>query len=535
VPAVRPRLPLILLGLALGLVLVASLGRYALTQQAEALLAEQGFTYAQRRDGLVWLRYRGLQGRGVEAESLEISLLPRPSARVAGVTVDLAALSGGAGSGGEGSARPWLRALRERVPVEVAGLDVRYGEDQVAQGLSGELSPRLRVEGPDASLSRGPAGEIEAALRRTVSWGPLSGAAEASLRCAEVCTLAVTMPAAVLSHPRLAKAPLGPLPLQVTVSGALGGGPVQGEATLGGLRATLSGSVEPTSRAYDLQVEALGLPLEGVVALFDRQIPEAAGATLRGTLGATLHLSGSPLVWSLEPQAEGLAAEGVIGEALTRAGGNLTWRAPAAGGEVRLRSTGPGAPGWVGLNDAGLVPAAFIAAEDAGFYGHRGYDLSAIREALRDAAADPEDLRGGSTISQQLAKNLFLDGNERTLCRKLRELLYALELDRGLGKANILELYVNIVELGPEIYGLREGADAYFLKTPARLSPREAAFLAAILRSPRTSYERAYLGGRVPNARIDAILDNMGRAGVLSPAARDRAQRSSLLFVPPSR
>jgi len=310
---------------------------------------------------------------------------------------------------------------------------------------------------------------------------------------------------------------------------------VQGTAALGGLEATLSGTVDPATRAFDLRVEALGLPLEAVVALFDRQIPEAVGATLRGTVGATLKVSGSPLTWSLEPQAEGLAAEGVIGDALTHVGGNLTWRAPAAGGEVRLRTTGPGAPGWVGLADAGLVPAAFIGAEDAGFWSHRGYDLSAIGEALRDAAADPEALRGGSTISQQLAKNLFLDGNERTLCRKLRELLYALELERGLGKARILELYVNIVELGPEIYGLREGADAYFLKTPARLSPREAAFLAAILRSPRSSYERAYLGGRVPNARIDAILDNMGRAGALSPAARERAQRSGLIFVPPAR
>lgn len=534
-PAVRPRLPLILLGLALGLVCAAGLGRYLLTRQAEAALAAQGFTYTQRMDGLVWLRYRGLQRPGLRADSAEINLLPRPSVRVAGVTVDLAALPQTAAAEDGPPTPGWRRALREQVPVRVRDLTVRYGEELVAEGLSGELSPRLQVEGPDAALSRGPAGAVEASLRRTVDWGPLSGAAEASLRCAETCLLTVSMPAAVIAHPLLAKAPLGPLPVRVEVSGAVAGGPVQGTAALGGLEATLSGTVDPATRAFDLRVEALGLPLEAVVALFDRQIPEAVGATLRGTVGATLKVSGSPLTWSLEPQAEGLAAEGVIGDALTRVGGNLTWRAPAAGGEVRLRTTGPGAPGWVGLADAGLVPAAFIGAEDAGFWSHRGYDLSAIGEALRDAAADPEALRGGSTISQQLAKNLFLDGNERTLCRKLRELLYALELERGLGKARILELYVNIVELGPEIYGLREGADAYFLKTPARLSPREAAFLAAILRSPRSSYERAYLGGRVPNARIDAILDNMGRAGALSPAARERAQRSGLIFVPPAR
>ena len=155
-------------------------------------------------------------------------------------------------------------------------------------------------------------------------------------------------------------------------------------------------------------------------------------------------------------------------------------------------------------------------------------------EVLDEAGAEGrlDGLRGASTITQQLAKNLFLDGR-RTLRRKLRELVYAVELERALGKRRILELYLNVVEFGPEIYGVRAAADRYFLKRPERLSAREAAFLAAILPSPRTSYERAYLGGRVPDRRIDAILDNMARLGSLRPEEVEAAKRAPLRFVPP--
>jgi membrane peptidoglycan carboxypeptidase len=175
-----------------------------------------------------------------------------------------------------------------------------------------------------------------------------------------------------------------------------------------------------------------------------------------------------------------------------------------------------------------------IAAEDSGFYRHNGFDPASIQAAL-DQALGGGDLRGGSTITQQLCKNLFLDGRDRSLARKLRELLYALELDRHLPKERILELYINVVELGPELFGVGQAADAYFLKHPARLSPREAAFLAAILPAPRSLGERAWLGGPTPEARMSRVLDNLGLARAISPDTLERARRERLIFVPPPR
>ena len=138
-------------------------------------------------------------------------------------------------------------------------------------------------------------------------------------------------------------------------------------------------------------------------------------------------------------------------------------------------------------------------------------------------------VRGGSTLTQQLAKNLFLRG-DRTYARKLQELLYAVELERELGKPRILELYLNVVEWGPDLVGAKEAAEAYFLKEPKGLLPEEAAFLASILRSPRGSWAREYRDGRVNGRRLAWILDNM--VG-LDPAERAAALDRDVHFVPP--
>jgi len=139
--------------------------------------------------------------------------------------------------------------------------------------------------------------------------------------------------------------------------------------------------------------------------------------------------------------------------------------------------------------------------------------------------------RGGSTLTPQLAKNLFLDGT-RTYARKARELLYAVEMERELGKQRILELYLNVVEWGPGIYGARRAADAYFLKSPAGLLPEEAAWLASILPSPRSGWTDQYLRDRPNLGRVGQILDQMAD---LDPDARAAAKGRRVRFVPPAR
>jgi monofunctional biosynthetic peptidoglycan transglycosylase len=133
-----------------------------------------------------------------------------------------------------------------------------------------------------------------------------------------------------------------------------------------------------------------------------------------------------------------------------------------------------------------MAPAlrhAVIVAEDANFYRHHGIDWEAAWEALERNVEERRLYRGGSTITQQLAKNLYLDP-EKTLWRKFTEALIALRMERRLKKARILELYLNVVEWGRGIYGADAAARHYFNTLAAELTIQEAAWLAAILPSP---------------------------------------------------
>ncbi|MDR4466998.1 MAG: monofunctional biosynthetic peptidoglycan transglycosylase [Nitrospira sp.] len=127
---------------------------------------------------------------------------------------------------------------------------------------------------------------------------------------------------------------------------------------------------------------------------------------------------------------------------------------------------------------------AVVAAEDASFFTHEGFDWEGIRGAALSNLEAGQLKRGGSTITQQLAKNLYLS-SERSLVRKAREALIARSLERHLTKKRILELYLNIAEWGKGVYGA-EAASRHHFKKPSRdLTADEAAWLAAILPSPR--------------------------------------------------
>jgi len=141
---------------------------------------------------------------------------------------------------------------------------------------------------------------------------------------------------------------------------------------------------------------------------------------------------------------------------------------------------------WVPLSE--IAPAlqhAVIVSEDASFYFHDGFDWEGIKEAaLRNVEAG-KLARGGSTLTQQLAKNLYLSSH-KTFLRKAEEALITYALERDLTKKRILELYLNVVEWGKGVYGAEAAARHHFGKHAADLSEEEAALLAAMLPSPRT-------------------------------------------------
>ena len=135
------------------------------------------------------------------------------------------------------------------------------------------------------------------------------------------------------------------------------------------------------------------------------------------------------------------------------------------------------------------LPRSVVAAEDAKFCRHHGIDWGALREAIDDAG-DGEVVRGGSTITQQVAKNLFLWPG-RSVVRKALEFPLAIWLDLVLPKPRILEIYLNIAEFGPTgQFGAQTGATYAFGHGASAVSPREAALLAAILPNPHTRSAR---------------------------------------------
>jgi len=171
---------------------------------------------------------------------------------------------------------------------------------------------------------------------------------------------------------------------------------------------------------------------------------------------------------------------------------------------------------WVGYTHVSQeLKRAVLVAEDDAFFQHEGVDLEQLQESLELDWLKGRFARGGSTITQQLAKNLYLSPSKNPL-RKLRELIIARRLEAELKKARILELYLNVIEWGDGIYGAEAAAQTYFREPAADLDPNEAALLAGAIINPRL------LNPARPTARLlrrqRLILRRMGLVSPPSPS-----------------
>lgn len=169
---------------------------------------------------------------------------------------------------------------------------------------------------------------------------------------------------------------------------------------------------------------------------------------------------------------------------------------------------------WRSLDDISpRLVEAVIAAEDSTFCSHRGFDMKAIEKAL-ESNARGRRVRGGSTISQQTAKNVFL-WSDRNWVRKGMEAGYTILIEAFWSKRRIVEVYLNVAEWAPGVYGAEAAAQHWFGKSAADLTPREAARLAAILPSPRR-YQAASPGPYVRRraSRIQAAMGTVRNDGL---------------------
>jgi len=167
------------------------------------------------------------------------------------------------------------------------------------------------------------------------------------------------------------------------------------------------------------------------------------------------------------------------------------------------------------------VPAAFVAIEDRRFYSHAGFDAVGMARALVADLGQGKAAQGASTITQQLARNLFLT-SDRTVERKGVELIYAIELEQKYSKEQILGLYLSRVYFGAGAYGIEAAAQRYFDKPAARLTIREAAMLAALMKSP-TDYNPIEQPDRSAE-RTNLVLDAMVETGAITAAQRAKAE-----------
>ena len=170
------------------------------------------------------------------------------------------------------------------------------------------------------------------------------------------------------------------------------------------------------------------------------------------------------------------------------------------------------------------VVDAVVASEDAAFFSHEGFDWHEIRESFTANLKQRGFKRGGSTITQQLAKNVFLT-KDKSILRKLREAALTLGLEKSFSKKELIEKYLNVVEFGPNIYGVRAAAQHYFGKSPSQLHVLEASFLAFLLPNPK-GYSKSFQQKTLtPFARkgISQIVRRLASFKKISPQTAEQA------------
>lgn len=163
----------------------------------------------------------------------------------------------------------------------------------------------------------------------------------------------------------------------------------------------------------------------------------------------------------------------------------FTYKVYSASNTLVDRKTGPGTEDWTPIGEiTPNLPLAVMEMEDRGFPHHKGFIPAAFENSLDEDLKKGKFARGGSTITMQLAKNLWLRRN-KTLGRKVEELLLTMGLESCFTKDQLMELYVNVVEFGPDLYGIKAAAKKYFDATPQELAPDQAFYLASLLPNPK--------------------------------------------------
>ncbi len=312
------------------------------------------------------------------------------------------------------------------------------------------------------------------------------------------------------------------------------GAQLDGSLQVGTVQATWRGAIFPQS--LKLQVTLPSTPIRDGYALFASAIPELQQATIDGrfSVNATVSLpSGS---YTLTPRVDGFAVHGLGTEALVGARSMCSAGLNTGNGKKGAGQRAGNGASRPGLGPDRLLARAVIAAEDQRFFEHTGFDLVELGTSFDRNQRQGQIERGASTLSQQLAR-LLITGGERTPARKLRELLYAVEMEQTLGKARILHLYLDHAPWGNGICGAQAASRHYFGIRAQDLDAGQAVWLAAMLHQPAAEAQRWASTGHInleraqwvatslrpmPRRQREALAERLGQVAWPAPEATVR-------------
>lgn len=347
-----------------------------------------------------------------------------------------------------------------------------------------------------------------------------------------------------LNHPKLAVETVRGLDLALRARGTLAAsGEVRLDdfgATLGALHVAGSGMLD---QKPDHVVAAASLEVSPATcqSLVD-SIPAALLPTIQrskidGTFGAVGHFAfdtRSPDELELSYDIRDRCRLVEVASALDRGRflEAFAYRIYLPDGSTTEITTGPGTPNWTSLEHISpYMQTAVLTTEDGAFPKHHGYNHAAIRASIIANLKARRFVRGASTITMQLAKNLFLS-RDKTLSRKLEEVVLTDYLEQTFSKDEIMELYLNVIEFGPAVYGITAAAEYYFGRSPAELDLAECLFLSSVLPSPLRY--AAMRDGDQPSEgwmrTLHVLMEVARKRGLLTDAELSDGESEEVLF-----
>ena len=350
-----------------------------------------------------------------------------------------------------------------------------------------------------------------------------------------------------VKQPRLSAEPLRGIDFAVSARGLLDdAGKLRvddAQLDMGALHLRTHGTVEESRDHFGLAL-SMDVAPAACQALLDSTpqglLPLVRSARMTGTFGATARVGFDTRAIDklvLEYQIDDRCKMAEVPRDLSRDRftSSFSYRTYHPDGTPSETMTGPGSTAWTDLdNISPFMIAAVLTTEDGAFYKHHGFNHAAIRNSAAANLKARRFARGASTITMQLAKNLFLS-REKTLSRKLEELILTDYLEQAFRKDDMMELYLNVIEFGPDVYGVTRAAEHYFGRKPEELNLPECFFLASIMPSP-VRYGKLRDKGQVTEGwmrHIQTLMAIAGKNGKISKAELAEGLAQPIVFVKP--